>query len=83
MLKHEVMAADEWHGNGPQDLITVSLCIEIAIKKSMCLLSVAYACPYYYSTMGHYVYNIDISKPLAHATPYMAVCHLPMKSTRL
>jgi hypothetical protein len=22
MLKHEVMAADEWHDNGPSDLIT-------------------------------------------------------------
>ena len=31
MLKHEVMAADEWHDNEPQDLVTVSLCIEIAI----------------------------------------------------
>jgi hypothetical protein len=25
MLKHEVMVADEWHNNGPQDLVTVSL----------------------------------------------------------
>ena len=33
MLKHEVMAADEWHDNGPQDLVTVSLCIQIAIDK--------------------------------------------------
>jgi hypothetical protein len=33
MLKHEVMAADEWHNNGPQDLITASLCIQIAIDK--------------------------------------------------
>ena len=31
MLKHEVMEADEWHDNGPQDLITVYLCIQIAI----------------------------------------------------
>jgi hypothetical protein len=31
MLKHEVMAADEWHDNGPQDLAPVSLCIQIAI----------------------------------------------------
>ena len=27
MLKHVVMAVDEWHNNGPQDLITLSLCI--------------------------------------------------------
>jgi hypothetical protein len=33
MLKHEVMAADEWHDNGPQDLVTVSLSIQIAIDK--------------------------------------------------
>jgi hypothetical protein len=33
MLKHEVMAADEWQDNGPQDVIMVSLCIEIAIDK--------------------------------------------------
>jgi hypothetical protein len=30
MLKHEVMMADEWYDNGPQDLVTVSLCIQIA-----------------------------------------------------
>jgi hypothetical protein len=28
-MKHEVMAADEWHKNGPQDLVTVSLCIPL------------------------------------------------------
>jgi hypothetical protein len=33
MLQHEVTVTDEWHDNGPQDLITVSLCIEIAIDK--------------------------------------------------
>ncbi len=31
MLQHEVMVVDEWHNNGPQDLITVSLCIQNAI----------------------------------------------------
>jgi hypothetical protein len=40
-----VMAADEWHDNGPQDLITVSLCIQIAIEKmQLCSLSLTYAC---------------------------------------
>jgi hypothetical protein len=44
IVKHEVMAADEWHGNGPQDLITVSLCIHIAINQmQFCSFSVAYA----------------------------------------
>ncbi len=31
MLQHEVMVVDEWHNNGPQDLVTVSLCIQYAI----------------------------------------------------
>ena len=50
MLKHEVMAADEWHNNGPQDLITVSLCIQITIKMQLCSLPVVYACPYHNPT---------------------------------
>jgi hypothetical protein len=33
ILKHEVMAADEWRNNGPQDIVMVSLCIETAIDK--------------------------------------------------
>ena len=46
ILKHEVMPADEWHNNVPQDLDTVSLCIQMNIDKiQSCLLSVAYACP--------------------------------------
>jgi hypothetical protein len=45
MLKHEVMAADKWH-YVPLDLLTVSLCIQIAINRmQLCLLYVAYACP--------------------------------------
>jgi hypothetical protein len=33
VLKHEVIAEDEWHDNRHRDLITVSLCIQIAIDK--------------------------------------------------
>jgi hypothetical protein len=33
VLKHEVMAGDEGHKNAPQDLVTVSLCTQIAIDK--------------------------------------------------
>jgi hypothetical protein len=76
MLKHEVIAADEWHDNGPQDFVMVSLCIEIAIDKMLlCSLFVAYACPYHNptATMGHTVHNIDISKLLAHTTPSAVV----------
>ena len=47
MLKHEAMAADDWHDKGPQDLVTVSLCIQIAMDEmQLCLLPVAYACSY-------------------------------------
>ncbi len=46
MLQHEVMVVDEWHNNGPQDLVTVSLCIQNDINKMhLCPLSIKYACP--------------------------------------
>ena len=56
------MAADEQHDNGPQDLVTIYLCIQIAIDKmQLCSLSVAYACPYHNptATMGHSVHNVN------------------------
>ena len=72
MLKHEMIAVDEWHNNGPQDLVTVSLCIQIAINKmQLCSLSVVYVCPYHNptATMGYSVHNFDISKsPTRHHT---------------
>ncbi len=40
MLQYELMIVDEWHNNGPQDLVTVSLCIQNAInKRHLCSLS--------------------------------------------
>ena len=33
MLKHEVMAVDEWHDIVPQDLVMVSQYMQIAIDK--------------------------------------------------
>lgn len=40
MLQHEVMAVDEWHNSGPQDLVKVSLCSLNAINKMhLCLMS--------------------------------------------
>ncbi len=41
MQQHELMVVDEWHNNGPQDLVTVSLCIQNAINKMhLCSLSI-------------------------------------------
>ncbi|KAJ8333855.1 hypothetical protein SKAU_G00411740 [Synaphobranchus kaupii] len=83
MLKNEVMALDEWHDNGPQHLITVSLCIQIAMDTMhLSSLPVEYACPYQHpTTTGHFVHNVNISKPLTHATPYTlpAICPVQLK----
>ncbi len=79
MLQHEVIVVDEWQNNGPQDLVTVSLCIQNAINKMhLCSMSITYACPYHYptTTTGHSIHNVDISKLLTHTTPSMlsAIC---------
>ncbi len=70
MLQHEVMVVDEGHNNGPQYLVTVSLCIQNAINKMH--LSNTNACPYHNptATMVHSIHNVDISKPFTHMTPY-------------
>ncbi len=83
-LQHEVMVVDERHNNGPQDLVTVSLCIQNAINKMhLCSLSITYACPYHNptATMGHSIHNVDISKPLTHTTPHTlsAICPVQWK----
>ena len=79
MLQHEVMVVDEWHNNGPQDLVTVSLCIQNAINKMhLCSWSITYVRPHHNppATMGHYIHSVDISKPLT-LTTQPTVCHLP------
>jgi hypothetical protein len=70
MLKREVMSADEWHDIGPQDLITVSVCIQISIDQiKLCSLSEAHACPYHNST----------TTMLIHTTLYMLSSICPVQ----
>ena len=65
MLKHEVMAADEWRDNGPQDF-------QIANDKTqLSLLSVAYACPYHNPTT-----TLFTKLTSANHSPTHAVYHL-------
>lgn len=72
MLQHEVMIMGEWNKNGPQHLVTVSLCIQYAIDRMyLCSLSITYACPYHNPTanMGHSIHNTDISKLFTSVVP--------------
>lgn len=77
ILQQVGMAADICHDNGPQDLVTVCLCIQIVTyKMHLWPSSGTHACTFDYpttTTMGHSVRSIDICKPLARHT----VCHLP------
>ncbi len=80
MLQHEVMVVDEWHNNGPQDLVTVSLCIQNAINKMhLCSLSITYACPYHNPTRHHGPLDPQRwHQQTAHPHDAIhAVCHLP------
>ncbi len=80
MLQHEMMVLDD----GPQDLVTVSLCIKNVINKMhLCSLSITYACLYHNSTatMGHSIQNVHIRKPLTRKTPYTrsSICPVQWK----
>ena len=77
MLHDEAMVVGGWHNNGPQDLVTVSLCIQNAINKMhLCSLSIIHACPHHNPTMGHSIHNADITKSLTHIMPHTlsAIC---------
>lgn len=80
MLQHERMVVDEWHNNGSQELITVSLCIQKAINKMpLFLLCIIYACPCYNSTATMGPLNLLCwHEQIAHPDDSThAVCHLP------
>lgn len=72
MLQHEVVVENKWHNNGTRDLVIASLCIQNAHDKMhLCLMSMTYTCPYHNpaATVGHYIHNIDNSKPFTHTMP--------------
>uniref|UniRef100_A0A3P9MKV6 E3 ubiquitin/ISG15 ligase TRIM25-like n=1 Tax=Oryzias latipes TaxID=8090 RepID=A0A3P9MKV6_ORYLA len=76
---YEVMLLDVRHNNAPQDLVTVSLCIQNAIiEMHLCSSPITDVCPYHYPTtnMGYSIHNIDIRKPLTNTTPHTlsAIC---------
>ena len=73
-----VLVTDTLKRNGPHNrpryLITVFLCIQIAIDKmQLCSLSIGYAFPYHNPTAiaTHSVHKVDISKLFFYMTPYM------------
>ncbi len=80
MLQHEVMVVDERHNNGPQDFVTVSLCIQNAINKiHLCSLSITNVCPYHNpsATMGHSISQHWHQQTTHPQDVIHAVCHLP------
>lgn len=76
-LKHEVMVVDEWHDKGPQDLVTVSLCIQNSNNyMQLCSLSMTNASPYHSSpvAIGHFHNHQQSAHP---HNAILAICHLP------
>ncbi len=72
MLQHEVMVIDEWHKNGPKDLVTVSLCIQNAINKMyLCLLSITHR---HHGPLNPQRWHQQTAHP---HNAIHAVCHLP------
>lgn len=68
-LQREAMVVGSTgRNNGPQDLVTISPCVQHAITEMhLCSLFITHACcpscdPT--ATMGRSIHNIDISKPL-------------------
>ncbi len=67
MLQHEVMVVDERHNNGPQVLVTVSLCIQKSINKMhLCWLTITYTCPYHNPTRSATLTSANRSPTLRH-----------------
>lgn len=78
-LKHEVMVVDEWHDKGPQDLVTVSLCIQNSNNyMQLCSLSMTNASPYHSSPVA---IGTTISKALTHTTPFLLSAIFPVQTT--
>ena len=69
------MAGVEWHDNGAQDLVTVSLCIQIN-KIQLCSMSVDDACSYRNSTatMVHSVHNFEANRSTTRCHTLSAIC---------
>lgn len=72
------VVVDEWHNSGPQDLVTLSLCIQCAsIKCALCSLCKTYASSYHNPTTTtgrsvHWHQQTTHPQDIAHT-----VCHLP------
>lgn len=83
MMQLKFMIMNAWHYYRPRDLITISLYIQIAIRKmQLCLLSrTCLSMPYNpTATMGHSIHNTDISLTMPSAL-YSENQHSSIKRT--